>query len=216
MASAAAQVRRILSFMRGRSRLNLRRRRSTTLASGISAAERTTSNLSSYYCPTPYRAALDRFLGFCQDAGIGAVDAIDVGTVEDFVKWLRGQTRVRNGASKGKGEVYKTGGIKFILSTCRTAMNWAGQRRMLPPFAENPFMAFPIDKLRDRDSKEGERIIWTSSPMAGAGLRVIRLARTRLGTCTPAMNDAGFGCRLYFQGFDVCHAARPSSLSAVA
>ena len=107
-----------------------------------------------------YRAALDRFLGFCQDAGIGTVDAIDVGTVEDFVKWLRGQTRVRNGAAKGKREVYKTGGIKFILSTCRTAMNWACRRRMLPPFAENPFMAFPIDGLRDRDSRDGERIIF--------------------------------------------------------
>ena len=107
-----------------------------------------------------YRAALDRFLGFCQDAGIATVDAIDVGAVEDFVKWLRGQTRVRNGASKGKREAYKTGGIKFILSTCRTAMNWAGRRRMLPPFAENPFMAFPIDGLRDRDSRDGERIIF--------------------------------------------------------
>lgn len=108
-----------------------------------------------------YRAALDRFLGFCQDAGITVVDAIDVGRVEDFVKWLRGQTRVRNGASKGKREVYKTGGIKFILSTCRTAFNWAGRRRMLPPFAENPFTAFPIDGLRDRDSRDGERVIFT-------------------------------------------------------
>jgi integrase len=107
-----------------------------------------------------YRAALDRLLGFCQDAGIGAVDAIDVGAVEDFVKWLRGQTRARNGASKGKREVYKTGGIKFILSTCRTAFNWAGRRRMLPPFAENPFAAFPIDGLRDRDSRDGERVIF--------------------------------------------------------
>jgi hypothetical protein len=33
-----------------------------------------------------YRAALDRFLGFCEDAGIGVVDAIDVGVIEDFVK----------------------------------------------------------------------------------------------------------------------------------
>jgi integrase len=113
-----------------------------------------------------YRAALDRFLGFCHDAGIGTVDAIDVGTVEDFVKWLRGQTRVRNGASKGKREVYKTGGIKFILSTCRTAFNWAARRRMLPPFAENPFSAFPVDGLRDRDTRDGERIIFAPAQEA--------------------------------------------------
>ena len=55
MASAAAQVRRILSFMRGRSRSNLRRRQSTTVVSSISEEERTTGDLSSYYCPTPKR-----------------------------------------------------------------------------------------------------------------------------------------------------------------
>ena len=37
------------------------------------------------------------------------IDAVDEVTVEDFVKWLRGQTRARNGAAKGKRDVYKTG-----------------------------------------------------------------------------------------------------------
>lgn len=45
----------------------------------------------------------------------------------------------------------KTGGIKFILSTCRTAFNWAARRRRLPPYATNPFASFPIDDFRDRD-----------------------------------------------------------------
>ena len=49
-----------------------------------------------------YRAALDRFLEFCGAAEINAVDAIVERTVEDFVLWLRGQTRTRNGAKKGK------------------------------------------------------------------------------------------------------------------
>jgi integrase len=88
------------------------------------------------------------------------VDAIDVGVIEDFVKWLRGQTRTRNGSSKGRRDVYKTGGIKCILTTCRAAFNWAGRRRMLPPFAENPFTTFPIDALRDRNTTEGERVIF--------------------------------------------------------
>jgi integrase len=69
--------------------------------------------------------------------------------VEDFVKWLRGQKRARNGSAKGSRAHYKVGGIKFILSTCRTAFNWAGRRRMLPPYHDNPFKLFPIDKLRD-------------------------------------------------------------------
>lgn len=36
-----------------------------------------------------------------------------------------------------------------MLSACRTAFNRAARRRMLPPFAENPFRQFPIDKLKD-------------------------------------------------------------------
>jgi integrase len=97
-----------------------------------------------------YRAALDRFLEFCRAGRITAVDAVGQTTVEDFVRWLRGLTRTRNGAVKGKRSAYKLGGVKFILSTCRTAFNWASRRRMLPPFSENPFRSFPIDKLRDR------------------------------------------------------------------
>jgi site-specific recombinase XerD len=96
-----------------------------------------------------YRAALDRFREFCSEVKLGSIDTIQEATVEDFVKWLRGQKRVRNGAKKGKRECYKIGGVKFILSTCRTAFNWAARHRMLPPFAENPFMLFPVDKLKD-------------------------------------------------------------------
>jgi integrase len=94
-----------------------------------------------------YRAALDRFLDFCQVSRIGAVDMVEQATVEDFVKWLRGQKRSRNGAVKGRKAAYQEGGIKFILSTCRTAFSWAARRRMLPPFSENPFTHFPIEEL---------------------------------------------------------------------
>ncbi|MHB1426684.1 MAG: tyrosine-type recombinase/integrase [Gemmataceae bacterium] len=104
-----------------------------------------------------YRAALDRFLDFCKTSRIATVDAFEQATVEDFVKWLRGQKRSRNGAVKGRKAAYQEGGIKFILSTCRTAFNWAARRRMLPPFTENPFTRFPIEELggvRSAGSKE--------------------------------------------------------------
>jgi integrase len=96
-----------------------------------------------------YRAALDRFLDFCQGARVVAVDAVDLATVEDFVRWLRGQKRNRNGAKTGSRDFYKVGGVKFVLSTCRTAFNWEARRRMLPPFADNPFRVFPIDQLKE-------------------------------------------------------------------
>jgi integrase len=96
-----------------------------------------------------YKAALDRFLDFCAATDVKAIDAIDLVRVEDFVRWLRGQKRNRNGSPSGSRDHYKVGGIRFILSTCRTAFNWAARRRMLPPYAENPFGAFGIDDLKD-------------------------------------------------------------------
>lgn len=96
-----------------------------------------------------YKAALDRFLDFCRDAGITSADAIDLSRVEDFVKWLRGQKRNRNGSAGGSRDFYKVGGVRFVLSACRTAFNWAARRRMLPPFTENPFSLFRLDRLRE-------------------------------------------------------------------
>jgi integrase len=96
-----------------------------------------------------YKAALDRFLDFCRDSGIMTADAIDLSRVEDFVKWLRGQKRNRNGSATGSRDFYKVGGVRFVLSACRTAFNWAARRRMLPPFTENPFSLFRLDRLRE-------------------------------------------------------------------
>jgi site-specific recombinase XerD len=105
-----------------------------------------------------YRAALHRFLDFCRDVPIGPIDTVEEATVEEFVRWLRAEKRTRNGASKGKRAVYQVGGVKFILSTCRTAFNWAGRRRLLPPFAPNPFTLFPIDKLNERAEQASKNI----------------------------------------------------------
>jgi hypothetical protein len=58
-----------------------------------------------------YRAALDRFKDFCQAVRVGTIDVVEDTTVEDFVRWLRGQKRARNGSAKGKKDIYKTGGI---------------------------------------------------------------------------------------------------------
>src|SRR5262249_10174022 len=107
-----------------------------------------------------YRAALDRFLDFCRDTPVGTIDTVQEATVEAFVQWLRGQKRTRNGASRGKRDVYQVGGVKFIPSTCRTAFNWAARRRMLPPFAPNPFTRFPIDKLNER-AEQASKVIFS-------------------------------------------------------
>lgn len=106
-----------------------------------------------------YRAALERFVEFCEATALKFADTVDGRTVEDFVRWLRRLGRTRNGASAGKRQPYKVGGIRFILSTCRTAFNWAGRRRMLPPYAENPFSGASDEHLNDPDGEdEGKRV----------------------------------------------------------
>ena len=106
-----------------------------------------------------YRAALSRFREFCDEMGLVKIDAVTVATVEDLVRWLRGQTRTRNGHRNGSRRRYKLAGIKFILSTCKTAFNWAYRRRMLPPYATNPFSDFKCSTLRDNEAvAEDERV----------------------------------------------------------
>jgi len=113
-----------------------------------------------------YRAALQRFLDFCTSEKITGIEVINETTVEQFVGWLRGLVRVRNGAPRGRKESYKLGGVKFILSTCRTCFNWASRRQMLPPFTENPFATFGLDKLRDRESTDSAKIFTVEQEQA--------------------------------------------------
>jgi len=101
-----------------------------------------------------YRAALNLFKAFASVKGLASIDQMTEASVEDFVKWLRMQNRTRNGAAVGKQQPYSVAGIKFILSTCRTAMNWARKHRYLPPYSENSFSAFRLEKLRDRAKSE--------------------------------------------------------------
>ena len=102
-----------------------------------------------------YRAALSHFTEFSRTrGGISTTAHVDQGIVEDFIKWMRALTRTRNGSQKGPQRPYRAGGIAFILSTCRTAFNWARKRHYLPPYAENPFSTVQIDKIgRDDGNK---------------------------------------------------------------
>jgi len=101
-----------------------------------------------------YRAALNHFVEFtAARKGLKTVDQVSEVTVEEFVKFMRSKTRTRNGAGKGDKRTYKVKGIKFILSVCRTAFNYAKKRRHLAPYQDNPFCSFPIDKLKERDQE---------------------------------------------------------------
>lgn len=108
-----------------------------------------------------YRSALQLFEAFCTHAEVGFIDQVDRPAVEDLIRWLRGKTRTRNGAKKGKTKPYETSGIKYALSTCRTAFNWAIRRRMLPPYFDNPFGGFDKTLLKDRKGDEDDFLIFS-------------------------------------------------------
>ncbi len=94
-----------------------------------------------------YRAALEHLKRFARvELGGAGAEQVTEASVEDFVKWLRRQSRSRNGAKSGEQDRYTDSGIRFILCTSRTAFNWASKRKYLPPYAENPFSTFPIDR----------------------------------------------------------------------
>ena len=102
-----------------------------------------------------YRAALFHFREFCAGRdGLDTAEMVSARTVEEFVKFMRSKTRVRSGATKGKHYPYRMSGIRFILSTCRSAFNYACKQRFLPPYSDNPFASFPIEKMKDRAAPE--------------------------------------------------------------
>ena len=102
-----------------------------------------------------YRAALEHFERFTRARSSGlTADRVDETTVDDFVKWLRKQSRARNGARSGDQDRYTDSGIKFILSVCRTAFGWASKRRYLAPYSDNPFTTISIEKTFKKEPPE--------------------------------------------------------------
>jgi integrase len=106
-----------------------------------------------------YQSALSHFVRFAgtRDDATTACD-VDIRLVEEFVKWMRQQSRARNGRATGVSKPYRASGIKFILSTCRSTFNWALKRRFLPPYSENPFSELPLDAF-DRHERRAPKML---------------------------------------------------------
>jgi integrase len=99
-----------------------------------------------------YRAAVSHFKRYAKEhLPTKKADQVTHGDIDKFVKWLRGQRRTRNGAEKGRVAKYSNTGRVFILNACRTAFNWGRKRRYLPPYAENPFSAIGVGRMRGRE-----------------------------------------------------------------
>ena len=95
-----------------------------------------------------YRTATDHLLRF-----IATVRPVRYAShfgnrqAEEFVHHLRTIQVAANGHVNTPKRPLMDKGIRYILETCRALFNYAGKRRHLPPYADNPFAMLEIDRI---------------------------------------------------------------------
>jgi integrase len=72
---------------------------------------------------------------------------------EAFTAYLRMVEIAPNGHPNTPRRRLRAKGVQFILETCRSLFAFAAQRRHLPPYAGNPFLQLPLDRLKVEDAK---------------------------------------------------------------
>jgi integrase len=70
-----------------------------------------------------------------------------------FVAYLRQLKVAPNGHPNTSHRHLRDKGIQFILETCRAMYSFAAKRRHLPPYADNPFAALPLQRLKIENAK---------------------------------------------------------------
>lgn len=70
-----------------------------------------------------------------------------------FAAYLRAAEIAPNGHPNCPRRRLRDKGVQFILETCRALYSFAGKRRHMPPYAENPFAELPLDRLKIEDAK---------------------------------------------------------------
>ncbi len=101
-----------------------------------------------------YRTAtahLIRFIGVTR--GVELASHFRPAHAEAFAAHLRRVKVAPNGHPNATKRPLSDKGVKYILEVSRSLFNYAGQRRHLPPYAENPFSAIGIDRIPIEDSK---------------------------------------------------------------
>jgi integrase len=73
--------------------------------------------------------------------------------VEEFIRFLRSRKVAPNGHRKARKRTLRDSGVKYVLETCSSLMNYAQRQRHLPPYAENPFRVIEINRIPVEDAK---------------------------------------------------------------
>ena len=101
-----------------------------------------------------YDAATRHLLNFLgEQRAVGNVSDFRPSHAEAFAVHLRRIQVAPNGHANAAKKPLRDKGIKFILQVCRSMFSYAAKRRHLPPYADNPFTAFGIDRLPIEDAQ---------------------------------------------------------------
>jgi site-specific recombinase XerD len=94
-----------------------------------------------------YRTATDHLLRYLDDRPVRHAAQFTPRHAEEFVRHLRCLRVSSNGhAHTPKRRLLDTG-LRYVLECCRALFNYAGRRRHLSPYAENPFRTLEIDRI---------------------------------------------------------------------
>ncbi len=101
-----------------------------------------------------YRSATEHLLDFVATVRpLKRVSDLHPIHVEEFIRHLRSCRVAPNGHKNSKKRVLRDSGVKFVLETCSSLMNFAQRQRHLPPYTENPFRVVEINRIPIEDAK---------------------------------------------------------------
>ena len=97
-----------------------------------------------------YRAATAHLETYATEAGLQVAHEL---RAERFVRYLRELRISPNGHPHTRRRPLRDKGLRYILEVSRTLFAFAARRRHLPPYADNPFAAIDIERMRIEDAK---------------------------------------------------------------
>ena len=99
-----------------------------------------------------YRAATEHLLTFIEKVcPLRHVSDFRFCHAEKFVQYLRSAKVAPNGHPHSKKRLLRDTGVKFILETCSSLLNYAQRNRHLSPYAENPFRIIEVGRMPVED-----------------------------------------------------------------
>jgi integrase len=102
---------------------------------------------SSVHTIQRYRTATEHLLRFLQQRSVRNASHFHTTHAEEFIRYLRKAEVSPNGHANTAKRALMDKGLRFVLECCRAMFNYAGKRRHLSPYAENPFRTLEIDRI---------------------------------------------------------------------